>query len=114
VTKTAKRSQFQGISVTLRIQSIRIDHERFDNQHGIDLVCFGFANRSFAQSCCLNRIDDSEPETGFVKKADEVFGINSGGFQTDEQFAAVKFRQLFQQKAEALGIVLKRKLILSI
>ena len=42
----------------------------------MDMVRDAFA--AFEQSCCLNRIDDSEPETGFVKKADEVFGINSG------------------------------------
>ena len=109
LTKTAKGSQLNRISVTLRIQAIGIDHERFDNQHGINLISLGFANCSFAQSGCLNRIDDSKLVTGFVKKADEVFGINTGRFKTNEYLAAVKLRQLFEQKAEALGVVLKRK-----
>ena len=44
-----------------------------------------FSDVGFTQSSGLNRIDHSKLVTGIKKKTNKVFGIDTGGFETDDQ-----------------------------
>lgn len=62
-------------------------HKACELDFETSLVRFCFPDVGFAQRCGLDWIDHSETVTRFVKKTNQVFGIEPGGFQTEDQVA---------------------------